>query len=417
MVSEPPVPPGGKLPDRVLRELQGAFEESADPAERGDGPPSSGFAGFDGLDSLDRFLGLDANGAGDSAGAGDGAVADADVTGELELPDEPTAQVPVVDEPSLELVARPRRTIVIADEGLPDAVYLDEEKEKGFRDRRSAGPDGRSTIVIEDLDGFADADTGVMKVSGGIDPRMRARRVAARKDENKRKLFIFGLVFAAVAAVVLVVAMLGSRIFDVREVDVQGVVYSDQAAVDAVVTELRGQAVLLVDTRAAEVQLEAIPWVERATVRRDFPHTVYIDIRERRPVASFQGADGMFRVIDASGRVLDVLAGQPVEYLVITGQHAAVPAGEFAGPSYAAAANLVLSLPDELRAITSSVGINPTTGGLSMVVNGTIQVRLGDLRNVDDKLARLLGQVRAGLAGICELDVSTGEVGVVECVP
>jgi cell division septal protein FtsQ len=50
--------------------------------------------------------------------------------------------------------------------------------------------------------------------------------------------------------------------------------------------------VLLVDTHAVEVKLEALPWVERATVETDFPHTVYIDIREQR--GQRPGADGQF---------------------------------------------------------------------------------------------------------------------------
>jgi hypothetical protein len=45
----------------------------------------------------------------------------------------------------------------------------------------------------------------------------------------------------------------------------------------------------------------------------------------------------------------------------------------------------------------------------------TIDVRLGDDAGLDDKLARLLQQVRGGLDKVCALDVSTPEVGVVRC--
>lgn len=308
-----------------------------------------------------------------------------------------------------------RRTIVIADEGLPDLGYLDEEKEKGFRERRSSAPAGRSTIVIEDFDEYEVAEAPPARTSGGIDPRMRARRNAVHKEEGRRRLLIGGLVVAALAVVVLVVAAFASPLFDVRTVDVQGVVYTDPDVVAAVVDDLMGTPVLLVDTRSAEQRLEAIPWVERARVSTDFPHTVYVDVRERLPIAWFQGPDGRFRVIDVDGRVLEVLDGQPVDYLPITGQHLDTTRGAFAGPAYAAAANLVVSLPTEIEAVTTAVGINPSTGGLTMSLTGGVQVRLGDLRNMDDKLARLLGRVRAGLGGICELDVSTDEVGAVAC--
>ena len=61
---------------------------------------------------------------------------------------------------------------------------------------------------------------------------------------------------------------------------------------------------LLIDTDAIESTLEQVPWVERARVETHFPHTVVIDIRERRPLACFRGGDGKWRVIDVQGRVV-----------------------------------------------------------------------------------------------------------------
>jgi hypothetical protein len=42
-------------------------------------------------------------------------------------------------------------------------------------------------------------------------------------------------------------------------------------------------------------------------------------------------------------------------------------------------------------------------------------VQLGDASDMDEKLARLLSVVRGGLDGVCQLDVSTREVGSVPC--
>ena len=66
--------------------------------------------------------------------------------------------------------------------------------------------------------------------------------------------------------------------------------YTDEDVLQGVIDDLMGEPVLLVDTRAAEQRLEAVPWVENARVETDFPHGVLIDIRERQPVATFQGA-------------------------------------------------------------------------------------------------------------------------------
>ena len=79
--------------------------------------------------------------------------------------------------------------------------------------------------------------------------------------------------------------------------------------------------------------LEAIPWVADARVTTQFPHGATIELRERSPVATYQGPDGRFRVIDIDGRVLDVLDAQPVDYLPITSADAVdLEPGQFAAP-------------------------------------------------------------------------------------
>lgn len=317
--------------------------------------------------------------------------------------------------------AAPRRIIVIAEDNLPDSVYLDEDKERAFHQRRDAVDESgqRSTIVIADLDGATATEPPLASSRGGIDPRIRARRISVRRAEGRRRLIWAGIGGGVLLVAIAAVAVFASSIFDVREVSVQGAVYTDPAVLQGVIDDLQGEPVLLVDTAAAQETLEAVPWVESARVATDFPHRVVIDIRERVPIATFQGGDGQFRVIDLQGRVLDVLAGQPIDYLLVTGDHPDTARGQFAGAPYAAVAELVSSLPPEIRDVTLSVGVDASTGTLTMVLANDqpdgVSVRLGDERGLDEKLARLLRQVRKGLDGVCALDVSTSDAGVVPC--
>lgn len=318
--------------------------------------------------------------------------------------------------------AAPRRIIVIAEDNLPDSVYLDEDKEKAFHQRRNAVDEsgGRSTIFIADLDGATSTEPPLAKSrGGGIDPRIRARRISVRRAEGRRRLIWAGIGGGVLLVAVAAVAVLASPIFDVREISVQGAVYTDPAVLQRVIDDLQGEPVLLVDTAAAQEKLESVPWVESARVATDFPHRVVIDIRERVPIAAFQGGDGQFRVIDVQGRVLDVLVGQPVDYLLVTGDHPDTARGQFAGAPYASIAELVSSLPAEIRAVTLSVGVDASTGTLTTVLANDqpdgVSVRLGDSQALDEKLARLLRQVRKGLDGVCGLDVSTSDAGVVPC--
>jgi cell division protein FtsQ len=252
---------------------------------------------------------------------------------------------------------------------------------------------------------------------GSMDPRIRARRIANRRAEGRRRLVWVGVVGAAILLVVGAIAVVASPIFDVTDVRVQGAVYTDADVLKEVVGSLKGHPVLLVDTRKAEARLREVPWVDQARVSTSFPHTVSIDIRERTALATFQSGDGQWRVIDVEGRVLDVLAGQPDAYVLITGKNPDTGRGQFAGRPYASAASLVVAMPSEIRTLVASIGLDSATDTLSMQLkNGakkTLDVRLGDISGLDDKLARLLSQVRKGLAGVCSLDVATSEVGVV----
>ena len=123
-----------------------------------------------------------------------------------------------------------------------------------------------------------------------------------RRAKGRKRLIWVAIGAAILLVLVGAVAILASSLFDVRTVDVQGAVYTDPEQLSAIVDELHGDAILLVDTRHIERQLESIAWVESARVSTQFPHRVFIDVRERKPIATFAGSDGKYRVIDRDGR-------------------------------------------------------------------------------------------------------------------
>ena len=385
------------VPDNVLDELSAAFSKE-------DTPPEKGYDFDD--PSIDRILGLT-----DSSDRDPSLIVIDDDEIEVESDDERDDGPD--DGPDDGVAAEsPRKIIVIEHEEVPDTVYLDADPSEE-----------RSTVVIGDLDDGSPAVQQVQAAgSAGMDPRIRARRIANRRAEGRRRLVWVSIAVAAVLLVVAGIAVVASPIFDVRDVQVQGAVYTDPDVLAEVVDSIQGEPVLLIDTDTAERTLEAVPWVERARVTTDFPHLVRIDIRERKPIATFQGGDQKYRVIDVQGRVLDVIAGQPIAYMLIVGDNPDTERGQFAGAPYASAAQLVVALPPDIRAITNSVGVDSTSGELTLTLaspkdddDSDIEVRMGDGANLDEKLARLLYQVRngSGLEGVCSLDVSTPEVGQV----
>ncbi len=204
-----------------------------------------------------------------------------------------------------------RSTITIGgDDELPDAVYLDDELERGVTTGR--------TLFIDD-DGSEDAVAPKEASTRGIEPRLRQRRIGVRRAESRRRLRWFVIGGVVLLIVIAALAVLGSSLFDVDEVDVNGNVYTDPDQLQAVVDDLMGTPVLLVDTQQAEADLEAIPWVEDARVRTSFPNSASIELRERTPLVAMAGADGLSRVLDRDGRVLDSIEGEPVALVWISG--------------------------------------------------------------------------------------------------
>ncbi len=308
--------------------------------------------------------------------------------------------------------ASSRSTISIGgDDDLPDLAYLDDELE---RDSSASKP-----VFIDD-DGGSDAVSTSDASTRGIEPRIRQRRIGVTRSKHRRRLWWLGLGALVIAVVVGVLAVLGSSMFAVEQVSVSGVVYTDQDALDAVIDDLTGTAVLLVDTADVEAQIEEISWVEDARVTTKFPDSASIEIRERTPVAAMMGADGLARVIDVEGRVLDLVDGQPVALVWISGPETLdVAPGQFASIGYSSAASLVTKLTPDIRNRVESMLVTPDGSDLVLVLTsdrGPVEVRFGSPLGENAQIEKLVRLQRTlddvGDKPVTVIDVSTSEVTV-----
>lgn len=296
--------------------------------------------------------------------------------------------------------------IEIDNADLPDAVYVE-----GSLDRSGS----RSIVIIED-DDTADAlvPESERDVRRGIEPRMRERRVAVKRAQGRKRLKWFALGALVVVIVVGLLAVLGSGLFAVQrdQVVVTGNVYTNPEQLQAVIDDLVGTPVLLVDTQGAERRLEAIPWVETARVRSDFPHGATIEIRERQAIATYRGPDQRFRVLDRQGRVLDVIDLYPIAYLLLDGPDPVdLEAGEFAPRGYAAAAELAKNLTGSVRGGVERIDVTADGSRLVMLLTDGTEVRFGEARDLFAKLVRLetvLSSDEVREPGV--IDISTNEV-------
>jgi cell division septal protein FtsQ len=304
-----------------------------------------------------------------------------------------------------------RSTISIIGDDLPDATYLDDEL---------ADDSSRAQPVFIDDDGLLDPVLPKSDSTRGIEPRIRQRRIGVKRSENRRRLWWLALAGVVAVVVVGVLALLGSSLFAVDRVTVTGNVYTDQIALDAVIENLTGTPVLLVDIDEVEAQVEQIPWVEEARVRSSFPNSASIEIRERTPVAAMMGADGQARVIDADARVLGLVDGQPVALVWISGPGTLdVAPGQFASIGYSSAASLVTKLTPDIRGRVDSMLVTPDGADLVLVLaseSGLVEVRFGSAIGETAQIEKLVRLQRTlddlGAESVTVIDVSTSQVTV-----
>jgi len=269
----------GVVPDRAMEELLAAFAN--DPPS--DAPPID-------LDdpSIDALLGL-AESPKPEGDQSAGAAA-------LPTVEQPVTEPPVA-EPAGEPVAEPasppkagpqRTTIKIGgDDELPDALYLDEEAGDRLRGGERAteaslhppGDDGsRTTILIAD-DDMEGAAGGIPIGTGpaSMDPRLRARRIAVKRAVGRRRLKWFVIGGLVIIVLTAVLAVLGSSLFAVKNVEISGPRRMSQVDLDAAVKRIKNHPVLLIDTHSIEAQLERSPWVLEARVTTHFPHSATVE--------------------------------------------------------------------------------------------------------------------------------------------
>src|SRR5262249_30055528 len=65
-------------------------------------------------------------------------------------------------------------------------------------------------------------------------------------------------------------------------------------------------------------QLETLPWVERATVRRALPNRIQVDITERAPIAFLREGSGL-SLVDSHGVILERPLEGDFHFPVVTG--------------------------------------------------------------------------------------------------
>ena len=364
--------------------------------------------------------------------------------------DDPTLELPAVDPPPAAPAAgepappaeppAPVRTIVIGDrDGLtepassalrqpvPPAVPNARRGKLVFGDVQAAaglagapvGPGG-----VDGLDGpplvigppappgagtprtviIGDADEAPPEAA--IDPRIKERRKRVLRSAGLRRLRWVLLALAVVGLLVGFDVTLRSPLFDVRVVTVTGTSYIEDADLAPVRNGLVGTPLVSVDLGAVRRRIEENVWVRTVDVSRDWPHTIRIDIEERRPVAYYPGDDGLIHLVDLDGRVLATLEGVPTQFVAVEGVSNSAGPGEDAPDSLLPAIRVANDLPETLRGDVRTVRVVQQGVALDLLAGGAIL--LGDATDLRAKLVSALavrGQCPPGSYKVLDIRV------------
>ena len=253
----------------------------------------------------------------------------------------------------------------------------------------------------------APIDGGVSLGTGprlGMDPRIRERRVAIRRDEGRRRLHLLLGAGAVLAAIAASWGVTRSPLLDVDSVRVRG-------AATTSLDDIRRASGLDAKPQLADVdpdvvaaRVERLPWVQEAQVERHWPGTVEVTLLERTPLAAVPSAAGGWALVDRTGRVLGA-APEPPPGMVQVAAAPAPPPGEEVGAHVRSSLSVLEILPPLL---------SDRVNGLTVADDGTLDVHAVDLpvihfgppTQVRPKLVALATLVaRANLQGVKAIDV------------
>jgi cell division protein FtsQ len=213
-----------------------------------------------------------------------------------------------------------------------------------------------------------------------------ARRGPLAPDSLARTPSPWRTAFIALAAAGLVAgvawALLGSRLFVVRSIVVDGTHLVPASQVRAAAAIPSGLPMIRVDTGAVGSRVEAITQVRSAQVSKSWPDRIVITVRERTPslavpVPASVSASGGYDLVDASGVIVRWSrtrpAGMPL-YQAAAGQDAqdgqGGPGALRGSPAVAAAVTVLHEVPAAVARSVAAIAVPSPQAVTLRLANG-----------------------------------------------
>ena len=177
---------------------------------------------------------------------------------------------------------------------------------------------------------MAEGFFGAPRVYGKVEESASLRRqrpAKVRKDRSHRGLA------GRIARVLLALLLLSAAVwagwsavdyglsnprFHLASVDIHGAEFAAPSQMEEKFLADKGKSILRVPLRRRGLEIEQIPWVRSAAVGRIFPNRLWVEVRERVPIAFLWGPDGM-ALVDEEGVILDAPQKASFTFHVVRG--------------------------------------------------------------------------------------------------
>jgi cell division protein FtsQ len=220
-----------------------------------------------------------------------------------------------------------------------------------------------------------------------VDPRMRSRRIAVRRDAGRRRLRLVTLLLALAAAAVGALVLTQSPVLDIDRVRVSGTGHTAPDEVIRASGVRTGEPMVGVDPGDVRRRVGELPWVDEVTVRRVWPSTVELEVTERSVAAMVQVTDDRAAFVDTGGRVLSIepragdAAADLAGPLVLTGVSGRLEEGELLPADARDALTVAERVAERMPGVVASVSVD-----LDAALVGGGAIRFGSTEQLDDKV-------------------------------
>jgi cell division protein FtsQ len=225
---------------------------------------------------------------------------------------------------------------------------------------------------------------------------------------GRRRLRVLIVIATTVGLVAVAAVVVKSPFLDVDRVTVTGANHVTVTDVKRAASVEAHQPLALVDTGAIARRIERLPWVEHATVTREWPGTLRVKVTEYVPAAYARTGNGVV-LIAADGHAIAHVASPPAGVIEVRGLRRPPADGELLSPPDVA--GIATKLPPELARQVVAVDASGDGVALSLAHGGAI--RLGSLDDLDAKAAATLAVLaQRGDKPFTYIDVSTPQTPV-----